>query len=42
LIASYNADSRNIEELFAELLKLSRSLNEEQQPLVRGNLTEEE
>jgi type I restriction enzyme, R subunit len=31
LIESYNAGSRNIEELFEELVKLSRSLSEEQQ-----------
>ena len=42
LIASYDAGSRNIEELFEELLKLSRSLNEEQERHVRENLTEEE
>jgi type I restriction enzyme R subunit len=42
LIDSYNAGSRNIEELFQELLKLSRSLNEEQQRHVRENMTEEE
>ncbi|HMJ66131.1 MAG TPA: type I restriction endonuclease subunit R, partial [Candidatus Binatia bacterium] len=35
LIESYNAGSRNIEEIFNELLKLSRSLNEEQQRHVR-------
>ena len=32
LIESSNAGSRNIEELFEELVKLSRNLNEEQQP----------
>ena len=32
---SYNAGSRNIEELFKELLVLSRSLNEEQERHVR-------
>lgn len=42
LIESYNAGSRNIEELFEELLKLSRSLSEEQQRHVRENMTEEE
>ena len=31
LIESYNGGSRNIEELFEELLKLSRNLSEEQQ-----------
>ena len=42
LIESYNAGSRNIEELFEELLKLSNSLSEEQERHVRENLTEEE
>lgn len=42
LIESYNAGSRNIDELFKELLVLSRSLNEEQERHVRENLTEEE
>jgi type I restriction enzyme R subunit len=42
LIETYNAGSRNIEELFDELLKLSRSLNEEQQRHVRENMSEEE
>ena len=42
LIESYNAGSRNIEELFEELVKLSRSLSEEQQRHVRENMTEEE
>jgi len=42
LIESYNAGSRNIEELFNELVKLSRSLSEEQQRHVRENMTEEE
>jgi Type I restriction enzyme HindI endonuclease subunit-like, C-terminal len=42
LIESYNAGSRNIEELFEELVKLSRSLSEEEQRHVRENLTEEE
>ncbi len=42
LIESYNAGSRNIEELFDELLKLSRSLSEEQERHVRENMTEEE
>ena len=35
LIENYNAGSRNIQELFEELLKLSRNLSEEQQRLVR-------
>jgi type I restriction enzyme, R subunit len=42
LIESYNAGSRNIEDLFAELLALSRTLNEEQQRHVREQLSEEE
>jgi len=42
LIESYNAGSRSIEELFAELVKLSRGLSEEQQRHVRENMTEEE
>jgi type I restriction enzyme R subunit len=42
LIESYNLGSRNIEELFKELLVLSRSLSEEQRRHVRENMTEEE
>lgn len=42
LIQSYNAGSRNIEQLFQELLKLSNALDEEQERHVRENLTEEE
>ena len=42
LIESYNTGSRNIEELFEELLKLSRNLSEEQQRHVRESMTEEE
>src|SRR3990172_7070534 len=42
LIESYNAGSRSIEELFEELLKLSRNLSEEQDRHVRENMTEEE
>ena len=42
LIESYNTGSRNIEELFEELVKLSRNLNEEQQRHVRENMTEEQ
>jgi type I restriction enzyme R subunit len=42
LIESYNTGSRNIEELFQELLKLSRSLSEEQKRHIQENLTEEE
>jgi type I restriction enzyme R subunit len=42
LIESYNNGSRNIEELFEALLKLSRNLSEEQQRHVRENLSEAE
>src|SRR4029078_1907900 len=42
LIESYNTGSRNIEELFEELLKLSPSLSTEQQRHVRENMSEEE
>jgi type I restriction enzyme R subunit len=42
LIESYNAGSRNIEDLFEELLKFSRNLSEEQERHVRENMTEEE
>lgn len=42
LIESYNTGSRNIEELFKELLTLSRALSEEQQRHVREHLSEEE
>jgi type I restriction enzyme R subunit len=42
MIESYNAGSRNIEQLFDELLKLSNSLDGEQERHVRENLTEEE
>lgn len=42
LIESYNAGSRNIDELLKELLALSRSLNKEQERHVRENLSEEE
>ncbi len=42
LIESYNAGSRNIDELFKELLALSRSLSDEEQRHVREQLTEEE
>jgi type I restriction enzyme R subunit len=42
LIDSYNAGSRSIEELFEELLRLSRTLSEEQQRHVREKMTEEE
>lgn len=42
LIEAYNSGSLNIEELFRELVALSRSLNDEQQRHVRENLSEEE
>jgi len=42
LIESYNNGSRNIEQLFEELLNLSQSLNAEEERHVRENLTEEE
>jgi type I restriction enzyme R subunit len=42
LIESYNAGSRNIEQLLEELLKLSNSLDEEEMRHVRENLIEEE
>ncbi|MDR0353788.1 MAG: DUF3387 domain-containing protein, partial [Opitutaceae bacterium] len=42
LIESYNNGSRNVEDLYAQLLALSRALNDEQQRHVRENLSEEE
>jgi type I restriction enzyme R subunit len=42
LIESYNAGSRNIVQLFEELLKLSNSLDEEEARHVREHLSEEE
>jgi type I restriction enzyme R subunit len=42
MIEEYNAGGRNIEELFRELLKFSRSLTEEEQRHVRESLSEEE
>ena len=42
LIESYNNGSRNIEQLFEELLRLSSSLDEEQARHVRENLSKEE
>jgi type I restriction enzyme R subunit len=42
LIESYNNGSRSIEQLFEELLKLSNSLDDEQERHVRENLGEEE
>jgi type I restriction enzyme R subunit len=42
LIEGYNAGSRNIEEIFRELLALSNILTEEQTRHVREHLSEEE
>lgn len=42
LIKSYNAGSRSIEQLFDDLLMLSRSLDDEQERHVREHLSEEE
>lgn len=42
LIESYNASSRNIEELFNALVSLSQVLSEEQQRHIRENMSEEE
>jgi type I restriction enzyme R subunit len=42
LIESYNNGSRSIEQLFGELLRLSNSLDAEQERHVRESLTEEE
>jgi type I restriction enzyme R subunit len=42
LIESYNSGSRNVEDLFKELVALSRALNNEQERHVRENLSEEE
>jgi type I restriction enzyme R subunit len=42
LIASYNAGSRNIEDLFEQLMKFTQELNEEELRHVRENMTEEE
>ncbi|CAK0740345.1 type I restriction enzyme, R subunit [Gammaproteobacteria bacterium] len=42
LIESYNSGSRNIDDLFEELLQLSRTLSEEQHRHIRENMTEEE
>ena len=42
LIAEYNAGSKNIEELFAELIRFAQSLNEEEKRGVAEGLTEEE
>ncbi len=42
LIESYNSGSRNIEDLFSELVKLSQTLSDEQHRHVREQMTEEE
>ncbi len=42
MIAAYNNGSRNIDELFNELLQFSRALTEEETRHVRENLSEEE
>ena len=42
MIEAYNNGSRNIEDLFNELVKLTHSLSDEQQRHVREQLTEEE
>ena len=42
LIAEYNAGSKNIEELFKELVSFTRELTEEEQRAVAEGLTEEE
>lgn len=42
LIEDYNNGSKNLEEIFEELVKLSRALTEEETRHVRENLTEEE
>jgi len=42
LIAAYNTGSRSIDELFRELVSLSRTLTDEQQRHVREQLSEEE
>jgi len=42
MIAEYNAGSLNIEELFRQLMILSRELQEEERRSIRENLTEEE
>jgi type I restriction enzyme R subunit len=42
LIASYNAGSRSVEEIYKQLLILSLQLSQEQQRHIRENLSEEE
>lgn len=42
MIAEYNAGSRNVEDLFNELIELVKKLSEEEQRHIAENLTEEE
>lgn len=42
MIAEYNAGSLNIDELFRQLVRLSRELQDEEKRSIRENLTEEE
>jgi len=42
LIADYNAGSKNVSEIFDELVVLARELNQEEQRHIREGLTEEE
>jgi type I restriction enzyme R subunit len=42
MIAEYNAGSLNVEELFRQLVMLSRELQDEEKRSIRENLTEEE
>jgi type I restriction enzyme R subunit len=42
MIDEYNSGSKNIEELFEELIKFAQDLNEEEQRAMREELTEEE
>ena len=42
LIESYNNGSRNIEDLFEDLVRFSRGLSDEQQRHIRENMSEEE
>lgn len=42
LIASYNAGSRSVDEVYKQLLQLSLQLSQEQQRHIRENLSEEE
>jgi type I restriction enzyme R subunit len=42
LIASYNAGSRSVEQIYKDLVQLSLQLSQEQQRHIRENLSEEE